>query len=1466
MEDLTNYIISHENFGRAIGSNPQFRKVFQTNAVGAMASHLLTKFEFDKNGNLIDKLGDVHPRLPDEDYPAYLRRLTVEIKTGFTARKTYGSLAENYFEGGQTNLVIRELASRHGLQAQITTFNTKLDMPTAEAREALTSIIRYDEHGEMLGHLRPSDDSMSYLEMFDPKTKQRVNMSRINEVLGAQMSSDSRVFKRFNMFLNDRQIERVADPGEEIKILTYDPQAVFSADPAARKAARMAVATGDFKTLKEAYDAMSDGWSQTLTHEIQRNIDFMTSHRNQFAAELATIKEGSQEYISKQRNINMLTAQIDRMRKGLAAYGPEGDPADKFLGGFMTRTFGAVDPMDIDEATGKPRIYHQLKGDVGITSDEAAIRFLRLDPKYQHFTDNQMKELVSGSSFIAPRANEVTQMMATGEVASVRMFHQPAGHGAYSNSLAMTTMGELLDPNTPEGGSHLLHGLKTTVQDEVNAIAQGHVTPGLYQMIEELEQEQLADDLHPLEREAKLRGKAFAVRLKSFLRGGGDFRTNPYMAQQAMKTIRDHHFRIEREDDGIIKKIMFQGREVDDLTMRMPIPFTVAAHRTPVRGIRAGTASFDDDSARMLINPGHALSARLAEGGSDYDDLVNYQLRYDPKTRRALYFGLRDPNALGEYMYYDADIKTDRFLPIQIKQMAGERDQLLISLKDGANKANKARDIRRVDAINTILHRYFTGQEVTVHGVRLGEGLTTLKQSTIPNVDLMTQYAEDAHRFIAAPIGFRVTPTSRRRYSTPDVSRGFITSKQMGGKDEFLSNLVASSSPNAEGSLFRFVGKSRGEYADFMEMGLFRRHEGVEAAIEASKQTSVGKLTTQDVLKRLDSELEARGMLGRFVNPMGVIENMLHKYANIDNYGNVDQVKAAQFQERFLQEFRNAGIYRVGREDIIDAMTKSGGADLINMVPEMLKENDVSIGRLIKTMQGVAKDMKFDVGFGIDPIVFEQRGKGMRAGLLAGYGEKAIGKTLLGAEDQMSSMSRLFDQTMEYRRELTEEIIPSKTKEMAANLLDQFEAMDFRPTVQETTRAQEYLSYYADNMNEIREANKNSDFMLSKLFEGLEQNDIDNVLAPYAEDAAQIKSLLKLEQWGLLDPDKLNDLDRQLLAVAHVAAQSMTDTEGKISAFDAFGSLMRGTTVEGVPNITELYQGALVRQSGLEDQIMDQIYNIGPDDGRAFSQLYKDFFRYYGDTDTGHYYSVGHALNPHLNQQRLSIALADQAEFFMQQSYERADAAAQPKFARIHRTNASRYRDMMEHADRQATEMLRDIKPNTALPPGLGRYFARTNADETAEAVSAGRIVSDEFNAMKRLDRKAISDLMAIRGVRGGAIGLGIFAGIGLLYGATKDRSFEDMQGPPLLPGGSAYEQYSQVPPDMSSIYSSTRGTSFGPGVLYKVNINGSFDSDQVRDRIQSITGSPVDTRVYKSRQTTSRDMNTQDIMKDLIG
>jgi hypothetical protein len=61
-------------------------------------------------------------------------------------------------------------------------------------------------------------------------------------------------------------------------------------------------------------------------------------------------------------------------------------------------------------------------------------------------------------------------------------------------------------------------------------------------------------------------------------------------------------------------------------------------------------------------------------------------------------------------------------------------------------------------------------------------------------------------------------------------------------------------------------------------------------------------------------------------------------------------------------------------------------------------------------------------------------------------------------------------------------------------------------------------------------------------------------------------------------------------------------------------------------------------------------------------------------------------------------------------------------------------------------------------------------------------------------------------------------------YTAIRDRTHEDMTGPPLLPGGSAYESgFPNRVPEIGTF----GGPGYDPGVSYKVNLYG--DQDTVR-------------------------------------
>jgi len=97
-----------------------------------------------------------------------------------------------------------------------------------------------------------------------------------------------------------------------------------------------------------------------------------------------------------------------------------------------------------------------------------------------------------------------------------------------------------------------------------------------------------------------------------------------------------------------------------------------------------------------------------------------------------------------------------------------------------------------------------------------------------------------------------------------------------------------------------------------------------------------------------------------------------------------------------------------------------------------------------------------------------------------------------------------------------------------------------------------------------------------------------------------------------------------------------------------------------------------------------------------------------------------------------------------------------------------------------------------------------------------------------------------------GALVLGSFA-----YSSYKDRTHADMQGPPLLPGGSAYEEdYPFRIPEIGSF----SGQGYSPGMSYQVSVNGSRDDlDRFNSEIGGLTNASINTTMYDRAPDFSR-------------
>ena len=150
--------------------------------------------------------------------------------------------------------------------------------------------------------------------------------------------------------------------------------------------------------------------------------------------------------------------------------------------------------------------------------------------------------------------------------------------------------------------------------------------------------------------------------------------------------------------------------------------------------------------------------------------------------------------------------------------------------------------------------------------------------------------------------------------------------------------------------------------------------------------------------------------------------------------------------------------------------------------------------------------------------------------------------------------------------------------------------------------------------------------------------------------------------------------------------------------------------------------------------------------------------------------------------------------------------------------------------------------------PTLGQTGARPPG-------SAQAIEGQKYRRLSSLiEDGTIKNLMQKPYMQSTAIGIAGLAAFGLIYSTAKDRTPEDMQGPPLLPGGSSYEtaypgNTLNLPIPQDLLASSQNG------VTYKVNVSG--DSDSARrfsEAARTMSSGSSSVNYYSGIQDLSKD------------
>jgi len=141
---------------------------------------------------------------------------------------------------------------------------------------------------------------------------------------------------------------------------------------------------------------------------------------------------------------------------------------------------------------------------------------------------------------------------------------------------------------------------------------------------------------------------------------------------------------------------------------------------------------------------------------------------------------------------------------------------------------------------------------------------------------------------------------------------------------------------------------------------------------------------------------------------------------------------------------------------------------------------------------------------------------------------------------------------------------------------------------------------------------------------------------------------------------------------------------------------------------------------------------------------------------------------------------------------------------------------------------------------------------DTLRDLSGNGESTSSATAYKRINKQYLAEQFGKSNVRNAAIGTGLAIAASFLYQNKKDHTQEDISGPPLLPGGSAYESdYPRRSPEVPQ----ARGQGYTAGMNYRVSLFG--DRDQIQKfstAASGLTNGSINSTMYNRIPDVARD------------
>jgi hypothetical protein len=1496
-------LVNRPGFGTLFQGSSRFRGIFKE-LVSSSVDEDIQQFasrlsvEFDEEGEMVFRapaLRHTFRRETGESYYDMFQRVmrgsgtdpldptsggiglggvrTADIIRGTAATRTYQEQLANNFRFG------REYLGRVAQENNLEIIYRTLENTSENVRLVRQMLSPNREGGEPLGWMQADDEGIKLFRAYDPVNKRFLEMSDSLRLLGVkadEMHNIGTVRKRLNQFYNAPAVQVHTKPGE-IKRIVFDPARMF--DDATRKSMEAFAArevandvTGQLthaKALERVYSTTTDGMvmlrkSWFVDRMKQMKNEELDAARRKFYDDRKAGLLTQDQYTRAMQELNRQSIQlgelIENIEKGAVRTNFRVSGRIDVVDSLLTKLRGAGD-----------------KGDAILVEDDRFNTALRkINDQLFVATDEHLMQynLMSSNKGITELGplDDVNPFF-TLDVVSRR------GEAVSSNALQVMAHGHLMNPINPQTGRpFLIESLENTIDTRLAEIRQGKMG-GFSKLIDDilridpltLPNESDAQELKEMRR--------YAIRIKHALESGESLAENDLLMKDAHRILKSHLFRGRKGKTG--RMIPFGDEIIQDPALRIEQWRSEAGHYSVVDAVTEDLNTIQDrlNLSYVLkpnvdggfgIRPTDIVGVKAAHGGADLDDAFNLNhFNYDPETKRMLAFMDRSPQYQGEYMWMDAEWASQRSFEgakvrlvdangvermVSASAAQAERQKILLEIRKHALKARDGKAVtqetaaearrlfRRLNRYNRAFDEFLSEQK----------GITRQRLSEIYSMDDETQ----AFRRTYAPKGWGVTKRQLRRYREGSIFRSYQTMSNRRLRDieavlrrvnqEIdldVGDMTRSRAPNPL-LPFEFIGESYDEMltgaggvgeSDLYED--FRVRHRAEIA-EFNRRMATLKETKGSIDEFMwplnKSATVTKGLLGRSVNAAALIR---HTYE-----ANTSLLAGAPSREHIFA-FR-AAVSAEGRalmapgETVIDAITKTGDSIMLNIITQDMANNLIAFGRVLgKT------------GVGLDPLGMQQRAsigaknwrlvlQGYREAVEAGAeltDEEITQRLTLPIDDPRASLAQLHTETMKAQEAMVETMIADQ-EAASEQLLSQLE--DIVPDAETRAEAEALREEYFQGRRRLRQIRGNHEEQYRMLLEAADGNlegidDFGDLFSDMSENELNLATMRRIKGWNLTG----EALYERLLGVAKVFAEARVTEEG--ARFSAIEPLMQISTWDQVSSTDELYYEARrwQRERAVRSAIMtkaDEFRDFipGPDESFSISQYF----------------------SRHINRiaqqagvdEIVDTVAFDQTRLRAAQRIRDLGGEGYDKFLRKLAYQRGTYFEGMTSADIE--EEIMEFEPRVETPArllqaegpaGVRRLAARSMADDASSTVI--KTVTQRRFAEKGL-RAEFDRMLSLPGFRRGMGAAGIFAGLGMFHILRGERTPEQMQGPPMLPAGSAYEDMPRQALPMPAIAS-------GPttGYTYRVRAQGSFDTTQLNNELRNITGTNINGTIYDS-------------------